>query len=145
MDRRAFICTLAAVTCGSGCTTPPDWIERTLVTVDVTGIWYGRANFQVELELHQEGPKVTEFVRARTPQSSGLTESGPINGTVSGDVFTFKQTNGSAQGELSVSGDEMTGVVSAPSISATGTSASSRMVLRRSNSSSQPDTQRPKE
>lgn len=41
MDRRAFIGTLAALMCVSGCTTPPDWIERTLVTVDVTGQWHG--------------------------------------------------------------------------------------------------------
>jgi hypothetical protein len=27
----------AALAIGAGCTTPPDWIERTLVTVDVTG------------------------------------------------------------------------------------------------------------
>ena len=25
----------------SGCVTRPDWIERTLVTVDVTGVWHG--------------------------------------------------------------------------------------------------------
>jgi hypothetical protein len=32
MDRRPFVGTLAAVICMSGCATPPDWIERTLVT-----------------------------------------------------------------------------------------------------------------
>jgi hypothetical protein len=145
MDRRAFIGTLAALLCGSGCTTPPDWIERTLVTVDVTGVWYGTANFQIELTLRQEGPKVTGFVRARNLTPSGLTESGPINGTVSGDVFTFKQTNGSAEGELSVTGDEMTGIVSAGNISASLSKASSRMVLRRGDSSSPPDSQRRKD
>ena len=34
---------------------------------------------------------------------------GPIEGTVAGDVFRFKQTNGTAEGELTVSGDEMNG------------------------------------
>ena len=127
-----WMLTAAALATGSGCATPPDWIERTLVTVDVSGVWYGTANFQIELTLRQEGPKVTGFVRARNLTPSGLTESGPINGTVSGDVFTFKQTNGSAEGELSVTGDEMTGIVSAGNISA-------------SDSSSPPDSQRRKD
>jgi hypothetical protein len=33
--------TLAALAFGSGCA-KTDWIGRTLVTVDVTGSWYGR-------------------------------------------------------------------------------------------------------
>jgi hypothetical protein len=37
----AWILMAAALAIGSGCATPPDWIERTLVTVDVTGSWYG--------------------------------------------------------------------------------------------------------
>jgi hypothetical protein len=67
MDRRAFIGTLTALMCVSGCTTPPDWIERTLVTVDVTGSWYG-SSLQASgagggsyaafwLDLQQAGPK----------------------------------------------------------------------------------------
>ena len=34
---------MGAALAGSSCATSPDWIERTLVTVDVTGTWYGRA------------------------------------------------------------------------------------------------------
>jgi hypothetical protein len=35
--------------------------------------------------------------------------SGPIEGSVAGDVFSFKQTNGPIAGEMAISGDEMTG------------------------------------
>jgi hypothetical protein len=31
----------AGLLLGSGCVSRPDWIEATLVTVDVTGVWYG--------------------------------------------------------------------------------------------------------
>jgi hypothetical protein len=37
--------TLAALAFDSGCA-KTDWIGRTLVTVDVTGSWYGRASGQ---------------------------------------------------------------------------------------------------
>jgi hypothetical protein len=119
MKNIARVILVTALACGSGCARP-DWIERTLVTVDVTGVWSGTAtgNLQVELELRQEGPRVTGFVRAKTLTPSGQTESGPIDGSVSGDVFTFKQTNGSARGQLSVAGDEMAGVVSAGNLTA---------------------------
>ena len=55
---------LLAATLTIGCATPPDWIERTLVTVDVTGTWYGTSPVKGQagypdlwLELQQEGPK----------------------------------------------------------------------------------------
>ena len=50
----------------SGCTRP-DWIESTLVTVDVTGVWQGTVSGgtraggggpNITLYLEQEGPKV---------------------------------------------------------------------------------------
>jgi len=34
-----------------------------------------------------------------------------VEGTVSGDVFSFRQTNGSVEGSMRVSGDEMTGEI----------------------------------
>ena len=34
---------------------------------------------------------------------------GPIEGTVAGDVFRFRQLNGDVQGEVTVSGEEMNG------------------------------------
>jgi hypothetical protein len=48
---------LVAVLLGSGCA-KPDWIQQTLVTVDVTGMWRD-TDGTVELKLEQYGPKVT--------------------------------------------------------------------------------------
>src|SRR5262245_53379979 len=94
----------------------PDWIEQTLVTVDVTGTWQGyqagplgQGGFY-ELFLEQEGPKVKGSIR-RAGAVQGLIISGPIEGTVAGDVFRFGQTNGTLKGEMTVSGDEMVGEV----------------------------------
>ena len=44
----------------SGCA-KPDWIESTLVTVDVSGHWVGntRNGGTIELRLQHAGPKVT--------------------------------------------------------------------------------------
>ena len=138
MDRRVFIATLAALMCVSGCTTPPDWIGRTLVTVDVTGSWYGvspvrtNAGFpDLWLELQQEGPKAKGSTRVNT---LGMQRSGPIEGTIAGDVFTFRQTNGPLTGELTVSGDEMTGEILQP--------LRFPIVLRRIGPPSRPDSQR---
>ena len=39
--------------------------------------------------------------------------SGPIEGTVTVDVFQFSQANGIIFGEMTVSGDEMTGYLKA--------------------------------
>jgi len=52
-----------ALVFASGCA-QKDWIDRTLVTVDVTGVWSGslrgaQAPRDVQLELKQEGSKVT--------------------------------------------------------------------------------------
>ena len=55
-----FTAAVLLFTCG--CVTRPDWIEATLVTVDVSGTWEGRstspggAQRTATLEL-QEGPK----------------------------------------------------------------------------------------
>ena len=109
----------AALAAGVGCTTPPDWIERTLVTVDVTGTWYGTSPVKGQagypdlwLELQQEGPKAKGSTRAQYLGMGVL--AGPIEGTITGDVFTFRQTNGPVTGELTVSGDEMTGPATVP-------------------------------
>jgi hypothetical protein len=118
MDRRAFIGTLTALMCGSGCARS-DWIDRTLVTVDVTGTWYGRGqaktagggNAMMSLELRQEGAiaRGSMITTGFLAVSIGL--SGPVEGSLAGDVFSFKQTNGPLTGEFTVSGDEMTGRV----------------------------------
>ena len=76
------------LTLGSGCAKPPDWIEQTLVTVDVTGTWRGSPG-AFELKLEQHGSKVTGTIFV--PVS---TNTGAIEGSVSGDVFRFRQTSG---------------------------------------------------
>jgi hypothetical protein len=103
------------LTMSAGCA-KTDWIDRTLVTVDVTGTWSGRSaggaalvDRAFVLELKQEGSRVTGSMRT---SPVGLATSGPINGTVAGDVFSFRLENGNVEGELAVSGDEMNGRVS---------------------------------
>ena len=102
---------LLAVTAGCAKT---DWIDRTLVTVDVTGTWYGYtaggAGRETYLELKQEGSRVTGSMRIFP--SGSISKAELVDGNVSGDVFRFRQTNGSVEGELTVSGDEMDGRVS---------------------------------
>ena len=104
----------------SGCASR-DWIDRTLVTVDVTGTWSGRPEgsqfgrpSEIFLELKQEGPNVTGTLRSSTTQATSETGplAGPISGTVAGDEFRFKNSRGTVEGQLAVGGDEMTGVVS---------------------------------
>jgi hypothetical protein len=112
MKAARWLLVAAALTFVAGCARG-DWIDRTLVTVDVTGTWYGRSggpgsDREVFLELKQEGSRVTGFARY-TPYGSGVR---PIDGAVAGDVFRFRGTTGSIEGELTVSGDEMNGQAS---------------------------------
>jgi len=92
-----------------------DWIDRTLVTVDVNGTWQGtftKDNILVRLELEQQGGTVKGLLRLVSGSSANVagTRDGPIEGTVAGDVFRFRQTSGRAEGELRVvSEDEMDG------------------------------------
>jgi hypothetical protein len=71
---------LVAAAYGSGCARP-DWIERTLVTEDVTGLWYGRylpsapfaasaGGSEVWLDLRQEGSKVRGLRRRKNLSSA---------------------------------------------------------------------------
>src|SRR5215468_3622515 len=95
------------------CVRQQDWIDRTLVTVDVTGVWEGTfagtgGSGDVRFVLQQQGPKVTgemkipavptvptapaggrppPSVSARTIEAAGGLR---IEGTVSGDTFTFQ-------------------------------------------------------
>jgi hypothetical protein len=93
-----LLATLLAVSAGCA---QKDWIDRTLVTVDVTGTWYGHSTGGTQvapeffLELKQEGSKVTGSMRT-SPAS--LATSGPIDGTVAGDEFTFTRQNGNLGG-----------------------------------------------
>jgi len=95
-----------ALVVASGCA-QKDWIDRTLVTVDVTGVWRGNiyGGAAMELTLQQSGARVNGQVKL----SPGTNYSGPIEGTVSGDTFRFSSQGGGVIGELQVNGDEMTG------------------------------------
>jgi hypothetical protein len=120
MKSLAGLLIAAALAFGSGCART-DWIERTLVTVDVTGVWHGSMNSwdgapsineEVSFELKQQGPNVSGYFRSRRAVGFAR-QTGPIGGSVAGDVFRFNETNGSVTGELTVSGDEMKGQITA--------------------------------
>ena len=84
-----------------------DWIDRTLVTVDVTGTWQSTSGW--ELNLEQKGLMVTGSARLGEAASQYWFTGEPIGGTMAGDVFHFSDTRGSLEGEVTVSGDEMNG------------------------------------
>src|SRR5262245_49361323 len=102
----------AAFVFASGCA-QKDWIDRTLVTVDVTGVWEGQltsqiARRQLTLTLVQSGSKVTGQMATGGSGAPGPIE-GTVDGTVAGDVFSFQDTRGRLKAELQVNADEMTG------------------------------------
>ena len=91
-----------------------DWIQNTLVTVDVTGRWLDSGGV-LDLTLQQQGSIVKGSMvwRGSFTTASG-TVFGAIEGDIQGDVSRFKQTGGvdiGASGEMTVSVDEMTGLV----------------------------------
>jgi len=120
MTRRYTPLMLVAVfACIAGCA-KPDWVQQTLVTVDVTGVWIGSTSrvgggpvpiLDFRLELEQHGAKVDGNFRVLNAALAGGLRSGSIEGTVAGDTFTFRQKNGPLNGETTVSGDEMVGYV----------------------------------
>ena len=139
---KAIVGVLTAIllTAGSGCA-KTDWIERTLVTVDVTGVWSGTTttsqsgvsligNFIVKLELQQRGSRVSGYIHV-SPGTTTIA-SGPLEGEVAGDVFRFKVGRGGLFGELTVNGDEMTGPI--------GSERQLSIDLRRIDSSAGPPT-----
>ena len=132
----ARVVLVATLACGSGCTRP-DWIEQTLVTVDVTGTWQSTKGGLFEFELNQQGAQVKGAYRIVLGQSI----SGAIEGTVEGDMFRFRQTSGTygpVQGEMRVSGEEMSGRLDATITASTGVTSRQDIVLQRVNSSSRP-------
>ena len=117
MNTIARLILVVALACAFGCA-KSDWIQQTLVTVDVTGTWRGSPGGPgtnnpgaLFLDLRQEGATVQGFIHQG---ASGAASSldGPISGTVAGDVFRFRSTRGITEGELTVNGDEMSGTVS---------------------------------
>jgi hypothetical protein len=78
--------TAAALAIGSGCARS-DWIERTLVTVDVTGTWEGSAptvagQSWLRLILEQHGARVTGSVES----SRGAPQGGSIARRAGGHI-----------------------------------------------------------
>jgi hypothetical protein len=134
---------VAVLVFSSGCVTRPDWIQATLVTADVTGVWQGTVPSPVVgpvmravLDLEQEGPKVKGKLETPNRRTSGALE-----GRVGGDVFHFKVINNAGEiavtGELTVSGDEMEGLVTVPT-STSPTTQTARISLRRVAAPSRP-------
>jgi hypothetical protein len=125
----------------SGCA-KSDWIDRTLVTADVTGTWVGSIGVgnnsgEIQLELEQQGPKVNGRLR-KLGAGWGFHQSlgGPLERAVQGDVFTFTLTSGNAaQGQATVNGDEMKGYLAV--------SGTQPLYLRRTSSSSPSPTSQP--
>ena len=92
---------------GSGCA-KPDWIDRTLVTVDVTGTWSGYStgsgSYSGELlfELEQQGSTVKGDMRlGRGNQALGAGEAS-LTGSAAGDVFRFSTARGGRRPEDSI-------------------------------------------
>jgi hypothetical protein len=99
---------VAALAFGAGCA-QKDWIDRTLVTVDVTGYWVLSPDEVLWFELKQEGAKVTGSY-GWTGWYANQERGGPLEGTLNGDALQFKQVGGgSLEGEMIVNGDEMSG------------------------------------
>ena len=97
-----------------------DWIDRTLVTEDVTGSWYGRiagpvgTGREIVFDLEQQASIVKGNVRfvgggVTGGLSANRSQPGAIEGAVAGDVFRFRDPKGNLVGELKISGDEMAG------------------------------------
>ena len=94
----------------SGCAQRADWVEGTLVTADVTGVWKGNivspspnvVAGEFEMTLTQRGARVTGNGWLRAQKFS-------IEGTVRGDVFSFNGSGGRLRAEARINGDEMSG------------------------------------
>src|SRR5262245_39950687 len=102
-----LVLVVAMLVPGSGCA-KPDWIQQTQVTVDVTGTWERVSGQPVTFVLKQQGPKVTGFFMATGYNLLGWR---PVEGTVAGDVLSFRVQDGLWTGDLTVTGDEMSGRV----------------------------------
>jgi hypothetical protein len=113
---KSIVCLLmaAALVVGSGCA-KQDWIDRTLVTENVTGTWsgslsgVGTGSRELLLDLEQKGSTVKGSVLV-SPAAGMMADV--IDGTIAGDAFRFRDSRGRLEGNLTVSGDEMAGQVS---------------------------------
>ena len=138
---RSMLPLLALLIVVSGCARP-DWIQRTLVTVDVTGTWEGSSanTGAFLLSLEQQGAQVKGSMRVSGGSKCwDVSIAGPIQGTVAGDVLelTFKQANAAFSGHMTVTGDEMSGGGSG------GRCGPFTLTLRRVTASSSPSVPKP--
>jgi len=122
-----------ALMLASGCA-QKDRIDRTPVTVDVTGVWEGTqagTGNRIELILRQEGAKVTGEMKGIRKLDGTEEPTFPIVGTVSGDTVSFREESGEPfRVQVLVNGDEMTGIDEMTEI-AEGTSKADEIALRR--------------
>src|SRR5262245_59730168 len=94
-----------ALATGLGCV-KQDWIDRTLVTESVTGVWEGSMassggqpsiREDIRLALEQKGPNVTGLLRHQLI-IAGPRGTTPIEGSMAGDQFTFRDVRGRSLG-----------------------------------------------
>ena len=111
---KAFVAVLilATLLAGSGCA-KQDWIDRTLVTVDVNGVWRGTftkssSTDSVLLTLQQSGSRATGHIVIPSMTAGGSVND-PMEGTIVGDTLHFRDSRGVVIGQVQVNGDEMTG------------------------------------
>jgi hypothetical protein len=110
----AWVIFLVALGSGSGCARS-HWNAGTLLTVNVTGVWYGELRtsvhrMELSIDLKQEGPLVDGSVLGKGFVPALLRDvPGPVEGAVSGDRFELRRTDGPLRAHMTVSGDEMTG------------------------------------
>ena len=130
----AFLAT--ALVFASGCVKQQDWIDRTLVTETVAGVWVGASGGpsprELILELQQQGARVTGTMRTLGTTNPGP-YSGPIGGSVAGDRLTLKDARGEYHMETTIEGDDMTGRF-------VGSFGAHSISLRRTSSSTQPSS-----
>jgi hypothetical protein len=116
MKTIAWVIFVVALAFGSGCVRA-DWIGGPLFTPHVTGVWYGELRtsvnrMELSIDLKQEGPKVEGSVLGKGFVPTLLRDvPGRVEGTVSGQGFEFRRTDGPLRAAVTVNGDEMTGQV----------------------------------
>ena len=131
---RTALWVIAAVLVFASSCAQKDWVDRTPVTVDVTGVWEGTqagTGNRIELVLKQEGAKVTGEMKGIRKLDGTEEPPFPIVGTVSGDTVSFREESGEPfRVQVLVNGDEMTGIDEMSEI-AQGTFKADEIALRR--------------
>ena len=98
----------------TGCATAQSEATKSPPSVDVTGTWWGEwpgsfATIPFTMILKQVNADVTgDIAFGGGTQQHSMVSSGPINGSVSGDRFSFWSTRG-AGGDTTVQATEMRG------------------------------------